>query len=253
MTFTIYLPPAALTGTRVPVLYWLSGLTCTDENFITKAGAQRAAAAHGIALVCPDTSPRGAGVEGETASWDFGVGAGFYVNATQDPWSKFYRMYDYVTEELPALVKAQFPVTEAQSISGHSMGGHGALICALKNPSRYRSVSAFAPICNPTQCPWGRKAFSGYLGPDEEEWKKYDATELVKAYKGPDLHILVDQGTADSFYTGGQLLPENFSAACAASGVHADVRMQEGYDHSYYFISTLIDDHIRHHASFLLA
>lgn len=257
MVFSIFLPPQVLVADPkpVPVLYWLSGLTCTDQNFITKAGAQRVAAAKGIALVCPDTSPRGADIEGEEDGWDFGTGAGFYVNATQEKWAKNYNMYDYVVNELPSLVNASFPVNpEAQGIFGHSMGGHGALICALKNPGKYRSVSAFAPICNPTKCPWGEKAFTGYLGEDRETWKRYDATELTASYAGPKLDVLVDQGAADSFYTGGQLLPEALvEAAEKNDAVDVSLRLQEGYDHSYYFISTFVEDHIEHHARSLLA
>jgi len=251
MQFSVFLPPQA-EHAKVGALYWLSGLTCNDQNFITKAGAQRAAAKHGIALICPDTSPRGVQIEGQDKDWDFGVGAGFYVNATEPKWHEHYNMYDYVTKELPDLVNANLPVDPAKtSIFGHSMGGHGALICALKNPNAYKSVSAFAPISNPMLCPWGKKAFSGYLGADEEAWKSYDATVLVKGYNGPKLEILIDQGTEDNFYKEKQLLPENFQAACEGTLVTPKVRMQEGYDHSYYFIATFIDDHLDWHASFL--
>jgi S-formylglutathione hydrolase len=253
MKFSVFLPPNASSDRRVPVIYYLSGLTCTDENFITKAGAQRAAAKHGIALICPDTSPRGVPIEGDHDSWDFGVGAGFYVNATEEKWARHYRMYDYVTRELPTLVNQNLPVDPARvSIFGHSMGGHGALICALKNPGLYKTVSAFAPICNPINCPWGQKAFRGYLGENQEAWKEWDATCLVKGYNGPPLDILIDQGTADNFLPQGQLLPEAFEAASREnSHIGLKLRMQEGYDHGYYFIATFIEDHIEHHAALL--
>lgn len=249
MIFAIYLPPAAETQT-VPLLWWLSGLTCTDENFMQKAGAQRMAAELGMAIVCPDTSPRGTDLTGEHDSYDFGSGAGFYVNATRAPWSQHYRMYDYVTSELPALVNQHFPLNGKESISGHSMGGHGALICALKNPGRYRSVSAFAPITHPSQCPWGEKAFSGYLGEDRETWKSWDSCELILQL-GSDLPLLVDQGEADNFYTAGQLLPEKLQAACQQAGVELNLRMQPGYDHSYFFIASFIDEHLKYHAQHL--
>eukprot|EP01098_Paradermamoeba_levis_P009057 TRINITY_DN3751_c0_g1_i1.p1 TRINITY_DN3751_c0_g1~~TRINITY_DN3751_c0_g1_i1.p1 ORF type:complete len:282 (-),score=82.58 TRINITY_DN3751_c0_g1_i1:135-980(-) len=250
MKFHIFFPSET---EPTPVLYWLSGLTCTDENFITKAGAQRAAAHHKVALVCPDTSPRGAGIEGEAESWDFGVGAGFYVDATEPKWSKFYNMYSYITVELPAVLKENFPnlLTDKQSIFGHSMGGHGALICALKNPGKYKSASAFAPISNPVNCPWGKKAFTGYLGADQEKWNAYDASVLIQSYKGPDLDILIDQGLADKFYVEKQLLPEELQKAAAAANHKVHLRLQEGYDHSYYFISSFVDDHIAHHAKHL--
>jgi len=251
MKFAIYLPPQADRG-KVPAMWFLSGLTCTDENFTTKAGAQRYAAEKGIAIVAPDTSPRGTNIEGETESWDFGQGAGFYVNATESKWSKNYNMYSYVTEELWNLVNSHFPISGKHSISGHSMGGHGALICALKNPGKYQSVSAFAPICNPIECPWGKKAFSGYLGANNTDlWKSYDATNLIASYKGPELQILIDQGTSDKFFGEKQLLPENFKAAAEKAGFNVNVRMQEGYDHSYYFISSFIGDHIEHHSKYL--
>jgi len=250
MKFAIYLPPQAETQ-RVPVLYWLSGLTCTEENFITKAGAQQLAGQHGLALVCPDTSPRGVQIEGAADSWDFGIGAGFYVNATEPKWSEHFNMYDYVTQELPDLVNRNFPVDpEKMGIFGHSMGGHGALICALKNPGKYKSLSAFAPVSNPINCPWGKKAFSGYLGPNVEKWKEYDATCLMERYAGPPMHILIDQGTEDQFLKDKQLLPEAFQAAVRGEN-KLKLRMQEGYDHGYYFISTFIADHIDWHASFL--
>lgn len=249
MVFAIYLPPQAEAG-PVPVLYWLSGLTCTDENFMQKAGAQRLAAELGIAIVAPDTSPRGTGVPGDPdGAWDFGLGAGFYVNATEEPWRRHYRMYDYVVEELPALVEAHFPVSDARAISGHSMGGHGALVCALKNPGRYRSVSAFAPIANPSACPWGEKAFARYLGADRARWLEWDACALIAGTR-ERLPLLVDQGEADGFLAE-QLRPEALRAACAAAGHPLNLRLQPGYDHSYYFIASFIDDHLRHHAAAL--
>ncbi|QDF99007.1 S-formylglutathione hydrolase [Azoarcus sp. DD4] len=252
MVFAIYLPPQA-EDRPVPVLYWLSGLTCTDENFMQKAGAQRAAAELGIAIVTPDTSPRGAEVPGDPdGAWDFGHGAGFYVNAVQAPWDRHYRMYDYVVSELPALVEASFPVTAKRAISGHSMGGHGALICALKNPGRYASVSAFAPIVHPSDCPWGEKAFTRYLGDDRESWKEWDACELIAAAPAAAerLPLLVDQGDADSFLAT-QLRPEQLRTACTLAGQPLTLRLQPGYDHSYYFIASFIDDHLRHHAAAL--
>ena len=254
MKFAIYLPPQIDTD-KVPVLYWLSGLTCTEQNFITKAGAQRFLSSLGIALVAPDTSPRGCNIEGEDDSYDFGTGAGFYVDATEEKWKDNYKMYSYVTSELPELIQANFNVNPAKkSIFGHSMGGHGALICTLKNPGMYRSVSAFSPICNPLNCPWGQKAFAGYLGPDREEWKKWDATELVKTYKGPPFsYVFIDQGRADNFLSEGQLLPDNFVHSAQEGGIPVVLRMQEDYDHSYYFIATFIEDHIRHHAAALLS
>lgn len=251
MVFAIYLPPAA-EQQNVPLLWWLSGLTCTDENFMQKAGAHRSAAALGLAIVCPDTSPRGLDLPGEHDSYDFGSGAGFYVNASQAPWQRHYRMYDYVTEELPALVAAHFPVNGRQAISGHSMGGHGALICALKHPQRYASVSAFAPICAPSHCPWGEKAFSGYLGSDREAWKDWDACALINA-EGSALPLLVDQGDADDFYQQGQLQPEALQQACDAAGVPLTLRMQPGYDHSYFFIASFIDEHLQYHHRHLQA
>ncbi|XP_069496003.1 S-formylglutathione hydrolase isoform X1 [Ambystoma mexicanum] len=253
MKFGIYLPPKA-ESSRCPVFYWLSGLTCTEQNFITKGGYQQAAAEHGIIVVAPDTSPRGCNIDGEDESWDFGTGAGFYVNATEEPWKANYRMYSYVTEELPRLINANFPTDpERISISGHSMGGHGALICALKNPGKYKTVSAFAPICNPVQCPWGKKAFSGYLGPDQTKWEAYDATLLVKSYSGAPLDILIDQGNEDQFLAAGQLLPDNFIAACTEQKIPVVFRLQQGYDHSYFFVLTFINDHVKHHAKYLNA
>lgn len=250
MRFSIYLPPVEK-GKKVPVLYWLSGLTCTDENFPVKAGAQRYAAAHGMAIVCPDTSPRGEDVpDAPDNAWDLGSGAGFYVNATQAPWSTHYRMYDYVVEELPALVERHFPVDpERRAIAGHSMGGHGALTIALKNPGRYRSVSAFAPICAPAQCPWGEKAFSAYLGDIREQWLDYDSCALVPK-ASEKLPFLVDQGDADPFLQE-QLMPERLEAACAEVAYPLTLRRQPGYDHSYYFIATFIGEHFEHHAKAL--
>lgn len=249
MTFGIFLPPQARQS-NVPVLYWLSGLTCTDENFMIKAGAQRVAAELGIAIVCPDTSPRGTELPGEHDDWDFGSGAGFYVNATQEPWSQNYRMYDYVTEELPSLINEHFPVTDRCGISGHSMGGHGALVCYLRNPGKYRSVSAFAPICHPSDCGWGQKALYNYLGDDRNEWVKYDAALLIGDAR-EKLPLLIDQGTQDEWLTD-QLKPGALEQACIASHYPLELRMQEGYDHGYYFVSTFIEDHLRHHARALL-
>ncbi|KAK0062078.1 S-formylglutathione hydrolase isoform X3 [Biomphalaria pfeifferi] len=252
MKFGIFLPASALDGTKLPVLYWLSGLTCTEQNFITKAGAQRVAAKQNVIIVNPDTSPRGCNIEGEDDSYDFGTGAGFYVDATTEKWKKNYRMYSYVTIELIDVINENFPtIPDRKGIFGHSMGGHGALICALKNPGLYRSVSAFAPIAHPTKCAWGKKCFTGYLGPADHVWREYDATELVKSYNGPPLDILVDQGASDEFLKEGQLLPERLMESCAESKMPCIMRMQEGYDHSYYFISTFIEDHINHHAKHL--
>ena len=249
MRFAVYVPPQAQLH-PVPVLYYLSGLTCTEENFTVKAGAQRYAAQHGIMLVAPDTSPRNTGIEGEDQDWDLGSGAGFYVDATAQPWQKHYRLYSYVVEELPQLMVANFPVTDKQSIFGHSMGGHGALVCALRNPEKYRSVSAFAPIAAPSRCPWGQKALTAYLGSDREGWHQYDATALVQeASFGRS--ILIDQGTADTFYEQQQLLPEIFEEACQKVGQPIALRFQKGYDHSYFFIASFMEDHIRHHAEFL--
>lgn len=246
MTFGIFLPPQARVES-VPLLYWLSGLTCTDENFMQKAGAQRIAAELGIAIVCPDTSPRGTNLPGEHDSYDLGSGAGFYVNATQEPWSHHYRMYDYVTTELPALIEANFPVTGRPGISGHSMGGHGALICYLRNPGQYRSVSAFAPICHPSECGWGQKALTAYLGEDRDAWSAYDAALLIGNAR-EHLPLLIDQGTEDEFLSN-QLKPGALEQACIASHYPLNLRMQPGYDHSYYFIATFIEDHLRHHAA----
>lgn len=250
MQFGVYLPPQAEQGQRLPVLYWMSGLTCTDENFMHKAGAQRVAAELGLVLVAPDTSPRGEGVPGDPdGAWDFGLGAGFYLNATQQPWARHYQMHDYVVHELPALIEAHFPVSERRGISGHSMGGHGALVCALRNPGRYRSLSAFAPISHPSSCPWGEKAFSRYLGEDRASWREWDACELL-ARASERLPILVDQGESDSFLAE-QLRPDALQAAAEAAGHPLTLRLQPGYDHSYYFIASFIEDHLRHHAAAL--
>ena len=247
MRFAVYLPPQAESA-KLPVLYWLSGLTCNEQNFITKAGAQRYAAEHGVILVAPDTSPRGDDVA-DADGYDLGKGAGFYVDATQAPWATHYRMYDYVVNELPALIEAQFPVTGARAISGHSMGGHGALVIALKNPGRYRSVSAFSPIVAPSQVPWGEKAFGAYLGDDRAAWRAFDATALVETAT-ERLPLLIDQGDADEFLES-QLRPQLLQAACEAAGHPIDLRLQPGYDHSYYFIQSFIGEHIAHHAKAL--
>ena len=251
MTFAVYLPPQAeQDAAALPVLYWLSGLTCTDENFTQKAGAQRIAAELGLVIVCPDTSPRGAQVPGDPdGAWDFGHGAGFYVNATAAPWDRHYRMHDYVVHELPALVEANFPVSGRRGISGHSMGGHGALVCALRNPGRYQSVSAFAPICHPSVVPWGIKALSRFLGDDPAAWKDWDACVLM-ANASERLPLLIDQGSDDSFLRE-QLRPELLEAAAQAAGHPLELRMQAGYDHSYYFVVSFIEDHLRHHAAAL--
>ncbi len=250
MNFAVYLPPQAKSQS-VPILYYLSGLTCTEENFITKAGAQQYAAKFGIMLVVPDTSPRNTGIPGEDDTWDLGSGAGFYVDATENPWQKHYQMYSYITQELPALITANFSVQpDKQSIFGHSMGGHGALICALKNPQQYLSVSAFAPISAPMKCPWGDKLFTAYLGEDQQQWTAYDASELVK-HTQLNSTILIDQGIADQFYQQKQLLPENFQLACQKVGQNVNLRWQEGYDHSYFMISSFIKDHMEHHAAYL--
>ena len=249
MRFSIYLPPASEQGSR-PVLYWLSGLTCTEENFMIKAGAQRLAAQLGIILVAPDTSPRGLGLPGEDDHWDFGSGAGFYLNATREPWSANYHMYRYVAEELPALIDHHFPSDpKRMAISGHSMGGHGALVIGQRNPDRYRSVSAFAPICAPMQCPWGVKAFSNYLGDHKPDWRAYDACEILKQTNRA-LPMLVDQGSADSFLEE-QLKPDLLTAICEKQGHGLDFRMQAGYDHGYYFIASFIEDHLHFHSRHL--
>lgn len=246
MRFAVYQPPQAIQK-PVPVLYFLSGLTCTEENFMVKAGAQRFAAEYNLMLVAPDTSPRNTGIPGEDDDWDFGTGAGFYVDATSQPWRSHYQMYRYVVSELPALINEHFPAQlNNQSIFGHSMGGHGAIVCALRNPNLYKSVSAFAPIVAPMRCPWGEKALSRYLGDNKLSWAAYDACELVQKERYHSL-ILIDQGTDDQYLTE-QLKPELFAQACAAVKQPLNLRYQEGYDHSYYFIASFIEDHIRHHA-----
>ncbi|GAB1268507.1 S-formylglutathione hydrolase [Aurantivibrio infirmus] len=249
MTFAIFLPKQAQEK-PLPVLYWLSGLTCTDENFSHKAGAQQYAAEHEIILVIPDTSPRGLNLPGEDDSYDFGSGAGFYLNATKSPWDKNYRMYDYVVDELPTLIEGHFPVDkQRRSITGHSMGGHGALTIALKNPDRYKSVSAFAPIVAPSQVPWGRKALQGYLGDDERNWQEYDSVALIKSGKTV-AEILVSQGGADDFLQE-HLKPELLQAACEEKNIPITLNIEPGYDHSYFFIATFIEEHIKYHAKFL--
>ena len=246
MTFSVYLPPQAA-NEKLPVVYWLSGLTCNDDNMRVKAGAQRYAAELGLILVMPDTSPRGDAVPDVPERYDLGKGAGFYVNATQAPWATHYQMYDYVTQELPALIEANFPaIPGKRAISGHSMGGHGALICALKNPGMYASVSAFAPICNPVVAPWGQGCFAAYLGEDRTAWVAYDATRLIEA--GATLPpALIDHGTGDEFLAE-QLFPQNLQAACAAHGQALTLRMQPDYDHSYHFIASFIGEHLAFHA-----
>ncbi len=249
MQVSVFLPPAAETA-RVPVLYYLSGLTCTEENFTTKAGAQRYAARHGLALVAPDTSPRGLDLPGEHDDWDFGSGAGFYVDATQAPWSSHYRMYEYVTRELPEVVAGSQPIDVGRaSITGHSMGGHGALVIGLRNPEHYASISAFAPIVTPTRCPWGERAFGGYLGEDRSSWNDWDACQLVAKGRHPR-SILIDQGSDDAFLDE-QLKPALFEAACREAGQPLELRLQEGYDHSYYFIASFVGDHVAHAAEAL--
>ena len=251
MRFAIYLPPQA-EQQNVPVLYWLSGLTCTDENFMQKAGAQRIAAELGIAIVAPDTSPRGDNVaDDKDGAYDFGLGAGFYLNATKPPFDQHYKMYDYVVSELPAIIEAHFPVTNQRSISGHSMGGHGAITIALKNPTNYKSISAFAPIANPINCPWGQKAFGAYLGADKSSWPQYDSCELIKNYSATTtLPLLVDQGDCDDFYPE-QLLTQNLINAAQTSNYPANIRLQAGFDHSYFFIASFIEEHLRFHAKHL--
>jgi S-formylglutathione hydrolase len=254
MRFAIFLPPQAA-DEPVPVLYWLSGLTCSDENFMQKAGAFRKAAELGIAIVAPDTSPRGDGVADDAGgAYDLGLGAGFYLNATQKPWADHYRMYDYVVDELPALIEANFPVSDKRAISGHSMGGHGALMISLRNPDRYQSASAFSPICHPIECPWGKKAFTAYLGDDQTSWQKYDASVLMAQATGRSKQIttLVDQGSADNFLSE-QLNPESLEQAAALSDYPLKLNMQEGYDHSYFFIASFIDQHLNFHAQSLFS
>ena len=252
MRFAVFAPPQAQMR-RVPVLYYLAGLTCTEETFMIKAGAQRVAAQLGLLLVAPDTSPRGVSLPGDSESWDFGVGAGFYLDATMEPWSRHYRMYSYLTEELPDIIEASFPIDRnRQGIFGHSMGGHGALTIGLRNSERYRSISAFAPIAAPMRAPWGRKAFPRYLGPDQATWRQYDATELMLELPGARerAEILIDQGVADQFLAE-QLYPDVFEAACRKVGQALTLRRHAGYDHGYYFISSFIEDHLRHHARLL--
>lgn len=245
MTLSVFVPPGE---GPFPVLIWLSGLTCTEDNFTTKAGAYRAAAEHGVVIVAPDTSPRGEGVADDPA-YDLGQGAGFYVDATQAPWSPHFRMETYVTQDLIALIDAEFPTAGVRGISGHSMGGHGALTLALRHPDLFTSVSAFAPICSPTRCPWGEKAFSAYLGPDRDAWAKHDAARLIEAgaAKGRFADILVDQGDADSFLVD-QLKPELLQAAADTAGQKVTLRMQPGYDHSYFFMASFIAEHVAFHA-----
>jgi S-formylglutathione hydrolase len=248
MRFAIYLPPQASNGGKVPVLYWLSGLTCSDENFMQKAGAQRIAAELGVAIVAPDTSPRGEGVA-DDEGYDLGQGAGFYVNATQAPWNRHYQMYDYVVNELPELIESTFPVTDKRAIAGHSMGGHGALTIAMLNPERYSSMSAFSPISNPMKCPWGQKAFTAYLGKDQTAWANHDASELMRQAK-QFVPVKVDQGASDDFLIE-QLKPEVLAAAAKVSNYPLELNLHEGYDHSYYFIASFIEEHLRFHANHL--
>ncbi len=249
MDFSVYVPPHEV-GAKLPAVYFLSGLTCSDEVFAIKAGAQRVAAELGLVLIAPDTSPRHTGIQGAIEQWDFGEGAGFYVDATEAPWSTHFNMYSYVADELPKVITEHFPVDQQRSaIFGHSMGGHGALVIALQNPDRYRSVSAFAPIVAPTQVPWGHKAFSRFLGDDEKAWKKYDASDLVANHAFPS-RILIDQGLDDGFLDE-QLQPDRFVEACERSGQQLELRKHPGYDHGYFFIQTFIEDHLRHHAAAL--
>lgn len=249
MQFSVFLPEQAQTE-KVPALYWLSGLTCTDENFSSKAGAQRVAAELGIALIMPDTSPRGDGVaDDENGAYDFGLGAGFYVNATAEPYAKHYQMYDYIVTELPQLLEAQLSLSNKRAISGHSMGGHGALVIGLRNPERYSSISAFSPICNPINSAWGIKAFTGYLGDNKQQWQQYDASLLLAATEKP-LPILVDQGTADTFWPD-QLNTDSLITAAKQHNTDIEIRYQQGYDHSYYFIASFIEQHLRFHAKYL--
>lgn len=254
MRFSVFVPPQASAG-KVPVLTFLSGLTCTEENFMVKSGAQRVAADLGIMLVSPDTSPRGESVPDDPDDdYDFGLGAGFYVNSTETPWSKHYQMYDYITQELQTVIFDNFPGdADRHGLTGHSMGGHGALTIGLRNPQTYRSISAFAPICSPMNCPWGHKALGYYLGDDTEAWGEYDATEIVKnLHEVPTHALLVDQGMADQFLAK-ELNPDLFEAACDARGVKLELRRHDGYDHGYYFIATFMEDHLRHHARILSA
>ena len=252
MKLNLFLPGSASSSKPAPVLFYLAGLTCTGDNGAEKGFFQAKASEKGIAVVYPDTSPRGLGIEGEDESYDFGSGAGFYVDATKDPWTKGYNMYTYINDELSKALFSQFTELDGNrvSVTGHSMGGHGALTLFLKNPGKYKSVSAFAPITNPTKCPWGEKAFNGYFG-SVEAGKEHDATELLQKYSG-DVDILIDQGTGDNFYKQGQLLPENFEVAAKKAGKSVKVRYQDGYDHSYFFISTFASDHVEHAAKYLL-
>ena len=263
MTCAVYIPPLnelnqqipiLSSEKKIPVIIFLSGLTCTDENVCQKSGILKALSSYHIGLIAPDTSPRWANIPGESESWDFGVGAGYYLDAVEQPWSENYLMYSYIVHELPKVVQENFPVLnlEISSIMGHSMGGHGSLTIALKNPDMFRSVSAFAPIANPTLSPWGIKAFTNFLGNRREEWSKYDASELIRNIGITKFeNILVDVGSTDPFHIGGQLLIENFRSACAESGQNVTIRYQEGYDHGYYFISTFIEDHVAFHAHHL--
>ena len=249
MNFSIFLPEEKVT-TKIPGLIYLAGLTCTEETFMIKSGAQKYAAKHGLALICPDTSPRDAGIDGEDSDWDFGTGAGFYLDAEIEPWSKNYRMYSYITKELIEIIDVEFDIDiNNLGIFGHSMGGHGALTIFLKNQDIFKSVSAFAPICNPMACPWGEKAFTNYLGENTDKWRSYDACHLVAQYP-TSADILVDQGLADSFLKE-QLHPQKLQEACKKAGVNLNLRQHEGYDHGYYFISTFMADHIEHHANIL--
>ncbi|KAL6732477.1 hypothetical protein Aduo_003233 [Ancylostoma duodenale] len=248
MHFGAYIPDHK-EGEHLPGLFYLSGLTCTHANFMEKSGFQRFASEYGIVVVHPDTSPRGVDLPNDSDSWDFGKGAGFYLDATVEPWSKHYKMYSYVTKELPEVIKNLLPIDLGKlGIFGHSMGGHGAISIGLKNPDLFKSISAFAPICNPMNCPWGKKAFTGYLGPDTETWEQYDSSLLLKTYKGPSRKVLIDQGANDSFLPAGQLLPESLKSTDTVS---VELRMQPEYDHSYYFIATFIGDHFKHHATIL--
>ena len=250
MEFSVFVPPHE-EGAKLPVLYYLSGLTCSQDNVTTKGGFQRVAAELGLVIVCPDTSPRGTRYKGEDDDYDFGAGAGFYVDATQEPWSATYKMYSYVVEELPVLIGANFPIDPARAgIFGHSMGGHGALTIGLKNPDQYKSISAFSPIVAPSKVPWGQKAFTGYLGDNESDWSQYDAEQLIRAGHKINSEILIDQGSSDPFLET-QLQPELFDRACANTGQAVNIRLQPGYDHSYYFISSFMEDHIHHHAKIL--
>ena len=253
MRFSVFLPAQALTGQPVAALIYLAGLTCNEETFMSKAGAQRRAAELGLALIAPDTSPRGAGISGESDAWDFGLAASFYLDATQEPWSKHYLLETYLTQELVSVIGESLPIdTKRFGLFGHSMGGHGALTLALRHPGRFKSLSALAPICAPTQCPWGQKAFKGYLGSDDNEWLQHDATALMCAMKTAPYPegILIDQGLADKFLDT-QLHPHLFEAACHSVGQPLTLRRHSGYDHGYYFISTFINDHIDHHAQIL--